>query len=98
MCPVCIGRPQQHGRSGSLQSQWPRHSRPPLPPPPSRPAAAATPQERAALRDGFAALLLYHQVLGGGYSGDQLAARYHALTALGPSVDLPLTVDVSRAF
>ncbi|KAI3427173.1 hypothetical protein D9Q98_007110 [Chlorella vulgaris] len=45
------------------------------------------------LKDGFPALLLYHQYLGQGLSASQLAAQYDAVTALGPSVDDP-TLDV----
>lgn len=51
--------------------------------------------QRAALRDGLPALLLYHQVLSGGYSAAQLAARERVSTALGPSLGRDMALDVS---
>ncbi len=58
-------------------------------------AGTASEDERGALRQGLAALLLYHQILTAGYSAQQLAERYDAPTALGPSIGKEMKVDVS---
>lgn len=75
-----------------------RHSTPcPCPPALLVPniAGTASEDERGALRQGLAALLLYHQILTAGYSAQQLAERYDAPTALGPSIGKEMKVDVS---
>lgn len=56
-----------------------------------------TPEELQSLKDGFPALLLYHQYLSHGYSAEELAQRFEAITALGPSVNEPqLKVDIDK--
>ncbi|KAL4443973.1 hypothetical protein ABPG75_011710 [Micractinium tetrahymenae] len=57
----------------------------------------ASKKQKRDLRDGLAALLLYHQVLSEGYSAAQMAAKYSLLTALGPAINEDsLFVDMDK--